>query len=119
MREAKGGQRETIGTFGLGAGLALTRKVAVMTEIRTESAFDLQRDRLVLVNLSAQPLALQVYPVDADPDDQGGTQLPPAGVTPRSTGSWFHLSLDTRTTVEVAARGTLILPFIVGCRVQP
>jgi hypothetical protein len=44
-------QRETIGAFGLGAGLALTRKVAVMTEIRSESTFDLQRERLVLVNV--------------------------------------------------------------------
>jgi hypothetical protein len=44
-------QRETLGAFGLGVGLALTRKVAVMTEVRSESTFDLQRDRLVLVNV--------------------------------------------------------------------
>jgi hypothetical protein len=44
------GQRETIGALGLGVGLALTRKIAVMTEVRTESTFDLQRERLVLVN---------------------------------------------------------------------
>jgi hypothetical protein len=44
-------QREIIGAFGLGVGLALTRKVAVMTEVRAESTFDLQRDRLVLLNV--------------------------------------------------------------------
>jgi hypothetical protein len=44
-------QRETLGAFGLGAGLALTRKIAVMTEVRAESTFDLQRDRLVLLNV--------------------------------------------------------------------
>jgi hypothetical protein len=45
------GQRETTGAFGLGGGLALTRKVAVMMEVRAESTFDLQRDRLVLLNV--------------------------------------------------------------------
>jgi hypothetical protein len=44
-------QRDTLGAFGLGIGLALTRKIAVMTEVRSESTFDLQRDRLVLVNV--------------------------------------------------------------------
>ena len=44
-------RRETTGAFGLAIGLALTRKVAVMTEVRAESTFDLQRDRLVLLNV--------------------------------------------------------------------
>jgi hypothetical protein len=45
------GRRQTTGAFGVGVGLALTRKVAVMTEVRAESTFDLQRDRLVLLNV--------------------------------------------------------------------
>jgi hypothetical protein len=44
-------RRQTTGVFSVGVGLALTRKVAVMTEVRAESTFDLQRDRLVLVNV--------------------------------------------------------------------
>jgi hypothetical protein len=44
-------QRGTVGTAGLGVGLALTRKVAVMTEVRAESSFDLRRERLALVNV--------------------------------------------------------------------
>ena len=44
-------QRDTLGAFGLGVGLSLTRKIAVMTEVRSESTFDLQRDRLVYVNV--------------------------------------------------------------------
>jgi hypothetical protein len=44
-------ERETIGAFGVGVGLALTRKVALMTELRAESTFDLRRDRLVLLKV--------------------------------------------------------------------
>lgn len=42
--------RETTGTFGVGFGRALRRTYAAMVEIRTESTFDLNRDRLVTLN---------------------------------------------------------------------
>ena len=42
--------RETTGTFGVGFGRALRRSYAAMAEIRTESTFDLKRDRLVTLN---------------------------------------------------------------------
>jgi hypothetical protein len=43
-------ERDTTGTLGFGFGRAITRHVAVMAEIRVESAFDFKRDRLVVVN---------------------------------------------------------------------
>ncbi len=42
--------RATTGTVGLGLGRAITNHLALMAEIRTESAFDFRRDRLVVVN---------------------------------------------------------------------
>jgi hypothetical protein len=44
-------EREVTGEFGLGFGRAFTRKDAVMTEIRYESTFDFQRDRLAFLNV--------------------------------------------------------------------
>lgn len=43
-------QRHTTGSLGFGAGRAITRYLAAMGEIRTESAFDFKRERLVVVN---------------------------------------------------------------------
>ncbi len=42
--------RDTTGTLGFGFGRAITRHVAALGEIRVESAFDLKRDLLVVVN---------------------------------------------------------------------
>lgn len=44
-------ERDSTGTFGLGVGRAITRKVAAMIEVRAESAFNLKRDRLVFLNV--------------------------------------------------------------------
>jgi hypothetical protein len=43
-------QRHTTGLLGFGAGRAITRYLAAMGEIRTESSFDFKRERLVVVN---------------------------------------------------------------------
>jgi hypothetical protein len=43
-------ERETTGTFGVGFGRAIRRKWAAMLEVRAESTFDLERDRLVILN---------------------------------------------------------------------
>ena len=43
-------QRDTTGTLRFGFGRAITRYTAAMAEIRFESTFDFQRDRLVVVN---------------------------------------------------------------------
>ena len=42
-------ERETTGTFGVGFGRAMRRKLAAMVEVRAESTFDLKRDRLVML----------------------------------------------------------------------
>lgn len=42
--------RDMTTVLGLGFGRALTRKVAAMIEIRSESTLDFRRDRLVLIN---------------------------------------------------------------------
>lgn len=42
--------RQTASQFGIGFGRALTRKVAAMIELRTESSLDFKNDRLVYVN---------------------------------------------------------------------
>jgi hypothetical protein len=42
--------RETTGTFAVGFGRAIRRTYAAMVDIRTESTFDLRRDRLVTLN---------------------------------------------------------------------
>ena len=44
-------ERETTGTFGVGVGRALRRTYAAMIEVRSESTFDFQRDRLVIFNV--------------------------------------------------------------------
>jgi len=44
-------QRDTTGSLGFGCGRAITRYLAAMGEIRSESAFDFKHDRLVVVNL--------------------------------------------------------------------
>lgn len=44
-------ERGPTATFSVGAGLALTRKLALMGEIRTESSLDSHRHRLVAVNV--------------------------------------------------------------------
>jgi hypothetical protein len=85
---------------------------------RSAFTFDVTRgahltDRLAVVNYSQQPMVLTVYPVDAKPDNQGGAQLPPAGVTPAAAGSWFHLSLEPGDQVSVAPQSTVTLPFTV------
>lgn len=41
---------DTTGTLGFGFGRAITRHTAVMGEVRFTSTFDLQRDRLLIVN---------------------------------------------------------------------
>jgi hypothetical protein len=41
---------DTTGTLGFGFGRAITRHTAVMGEVRFTSTFDLQRDRLLVVN---------------------------------------------------------------------
>jgi hypothetical protein len=43
--------RHTTGTFGVGLGLAVTRKFAAMVELHSESRFDLAHDRLLDVNI--------------------------------------------------------------------
>jgi len=43
-------ERRIASNFGIGFGRALTRKVAAMVELRTESALDFKDDRLVFVN---------------------------------------------------------------------
>jgi hypothetical protein len=43
-------QRHTTRSLGFGAGRAITRYLAAMGEIRTESSFDFKRERLVVVN---------------------------------------------------------------------
>ena len=43
-------ERGITGTVGFGLGRAVTRKVAVMMELRGESTFDLKRDRVALLN---------------------------------------------------------------------
>ncbi len=85
---------------------------------RSAFNFDVTRgahltDRLAVVNFTDQPVVLTAYPVDAEPDDRGGAQLPPAGVKPVAAGSWFHLSLAPGATVPVGAKATVILPFTV------
>ena len=42
--------REIAAEFGVGFGRALTRKVAAMIELRTESSVDFKNDRLVFMN---------------------------------------------------------------------
>ena len=42
--------RGTGGTFGVGFGRAMRRKLAAMVEVHAESTFDLRRDRLVTLN---------------------------------------------------------------------
>jgi hypothetical protein len=42
--------REAVSQFGIAVGRALTRKVAAMIELRTESTLDFKSDRLVYVN---------------------------------------------------------------------
>src|SRR5206468_4933601 len=42
--------RDTTGTLGLGAGRAITRQLAAMAEVRFTSTFDLQRERLLVMN---------------------------------------------------------------------
>ena len=44
-------ERETMGTFGVGVGRALRRTYGAMIEVRSESTFDFQRDRLVIFNV--------------------------------------------------------------------
>jgi hypothetical protein len=44
-------ERRTTGTFGIGLGLAVTRKFAAMVEFHSESRFDLAHDRLLAVNV--------------------------------------------------------------------
>jgi hypothetical protein len=70
-------------------------------------------DRLAVVNFTDQPVVLAVYPVDADPDDQGGAQLPPAGTKLVAAGSWFHLSLEPGGQVSVPPNSTVNLLFSV------
>jgi hypothetical protein len=41
---------DTTGTLGFGFGRALTRRTAIMGEVRFTSTFDLQRERLLVVN---------------------------------------------------------------------
>jgi hypothetical protein len=43
-------QRHTTGSLGVGIGRAVTRYLAAMGEVRAESAFDLKRQRLAVVN---------------------------------------------------------------------
>jgi len=43
-------ERQMAAGFGVAVGRALTRKVAAMIELRTESSRDFKRDRLVVVN---------------------------------------------------------------------
>jgi ABC transporter len=43
-------RRQTTGSLDFGFGRAITRYLAAMWEIRTESAFDFKRDRLVVLN---------------------------------------------------------------------
>ena len=43
--------RHITGTFGVGVGLAVTRKLAAMAEIHSESRFDLAHDRLLTANV--------------------------------------------------------------------
>jgi hypothetical protein len=43
-------ERETTDTFGVGVGRALGLTYAAMIEVRSESTFDFQRDRLVVFN---------------------------------------------------------------------
>jgi hypothetical protein len=43
-------ERDITGTVGVGLGRAVTRKVALMMELRGESTFDLKRDRVALLN---------------------------------------------------------------------
>jgi hypothetical protein len=41
---------EVTGIFGFGVGRAITRELAAMLEVRAESTFDLNRERLVVLN---------------------------------------------------------------------
>jgi hypothetical protein len=43
--------RRTTGTFGIGLGFSMTRKVAVMAELHGESRFDFGHDRLLTANV--------------------------------------------------------------------
>jgi hypothetical protein len=43
-------ERDATATAGIGVGRAMTRKVAAMVELRTESTLDLRRNRLAVVN---------------------------------------------------------------------
>jgi hypothetical protein len=43
--------RHTTGTFGVGLGLAVTRKLAAMAELHSESRFDFAHDRLLTANV--------------------------------------------------------------------
>jgi len=49
----------TTGTLGFGFGRAITRHTAAMAEIRYTSTFDLQRERLLVVNSGLMPHSRQ------------------------------------------------------------
>jgi hypothetical protein len=75
----------------------------------------LLRDRVVVLNYSDQPLALQMYATDALNTPTGGFGLLPVGTHPAGVGSWIALPAR-ESTVHVPAQttrhpGQVVVPF--------
>jgi hypothetical protein len=85
------------------------------------TAGGLLRDRVVVLNYSDQPLALQLYATDALNTPSGGFGLLAAGTRPVGVGSWIRLPARF-STVHVPAQtphhpGQVVVPFTL--RVPP
>jgi hypothetical protein len=75
-------------------------------------------DHVAVLNYSAKPLTLQLYPTDAVNTSTGGFGLLPGGTTPTGAGAWVTLPKHSRT-VRVPAQsakapGEVIVPFTLN-----
>jgi hypothetical protein len=113
-------RRQARVTFGVEPATAATAAT------RPDFAFGatagaLLRDRVAVLNYSAQPLALQLYPTDALNTVTGGFSLLPPGARPVGVGSWITLPARFATVhvpAETARRpGLVLVPFVL--RVPP
>jgi len=67
-------------------------------------------DHVGVVNLSTQPVSLDVYPADAYNNLDGGVDVYTPATASKDLGSWITLA---KTKVTVPARATVIMPFMV------
>jgi hypothetical protein len=71
-------------------------------------------DHIALVNISTQPLALNVYVADARNGSDGSLSYASRAKPPTAAGSWFAISTPSGTSaVTVPAQTTLIVPVVL------